>query len=1126
MQLTTSSLRVSMQIVAPFTSSSSTMTIRLRLTAVAAACLSAWLLAATPLTAQNVQTTGQIRGLVQDDAGEPVTGASVTARNDATGFERSVESGPDGLYAIRLLPPGTYTVQVRGVGYQPQRAEQIRVTIGSSTPLNVTLTAAAVQMEALVVTGDRTQIDVAEGGVRQLVGQAQIEELPSASRDFTDFINLSGLVAPDPGETTGGQFSIGGQRPSQTSIRLDGADANNAFFGENRGGSRIPFTFSIESIREFQIITNGFDVEYGRYNGGIINAVTRSGTNELEGTVHAHFRGDFLTADPFIDDPSDPEITKDYSVQQYGGRLSGPLVRDKAFFLVSVDGQRRREPQLPLTRDRFGPGGEQEDPVVYDEIGRYFEILRDQYGIADASTGYQPFNTTADQLALLARVDWELSDKHRLTARYNYQNFNNDNEWDGNFDFNYGQSRAELLEVLSHGFVAELQSVLSPSTYNVLRFQFASEDRPRQGKDLRPTLTVNLSSGQQIRYGGTFASYNNLLEERRFALTNNFTKILGDHTLKLGGDVTLTNTLNQFQNFGSQFQGAGEFRFAGLDEFEAFRPSSYFRPIQEGGGIPTSDFNTLEWALYLQDSWDVSPKLNVTAGVRYDYQSFRESPTPVVDVERAFNYQTGFAPTDDNNISPRIMLAFDPNADGRMVIRAGAGYFYGLVPNVVAGNVLQTERPLQEVICNGSIVDGDPDAPPSPSNYQSWGADGLDNPATCADAGAGGLPTYTLWSEGFQYPETFKANLGFERLLTRQTRFSLDLLYSQSWNLYTVRNLNLRDAQFELATEQNRRIFTPAGEFDPTAPNSTGSRRNLDFGDVLVNYTDGRARSFIATTELSHEFSRNLMASLSYTFTRAFDNSNYSCCTAGGGYADPTTGVFGPNEIGDFGDSDRAWGRSDFSREHAIVGQVLWHLPWDMRVSAFWKSQSGRPWTVVGNDDLNGDGLTGNDRTFIYAPADLPLASTGAAADEERAAYEALLGQYACVGEYEGQIVERNTCRYPWYHQLDVSVAQRFNTFGRQRLELQVDFFNVLNGFGQLFCDRNAEDYDPTSGICGLGRVTGVFGSNRELLNPRGYDADSGQILYSVNRNFGSEELLGSNLILQFQAQISLRYYF
>ena len=218
MQLTTSLLRATHRSTATLSSRTSTMRERLRFPALLAAGLTVLAIVASPVGAQNVQTTGQIRGQIRDEAGAPVVDASITARNDATGYEQTVTATSGGLYTIRLLPPGTYTVQVRLVGFQPQRAEQIRVAIGTTTQLNFTLSRAAVQIEALVVTGERTQLDASEGGVRQLVSQAQIEELPSISRDFTDFINLSGLVAPDPGETTGGQFSIGGQRPSQTSL--------------------------------------------------------------------------------------------------------------------------------------------------------------------------------------------------------------------------------------------------------------------------------------------------------------------------------------------------------------------------------------------------------------------------------------------------------------------------------------------------------------------------------------------------------------------------------------------------------------------------------------------------------------------------------------------------------------------------------------------------------------------------------------------------------------------------------------------------------------------------------------------------------------------------------------------
>lgn len=1083
--------------------------------------------AAGGAAAQDVTTTGQVRGRVQDQTGQPVPDVMVQARNEATGLTRQARSGPDGLYTISLLPPGIYQVSARVIGYQPASVSGVRVTLGTATPVPFTLTQAAVTLPAIEAIGQAPPIDVADGGVTQRVGEVELEKLPVLGRDFVEFINLSGLVATDPGETTGGQFAIAGQRASQTSIQIDGVDANNSFFGENRGGSRIPFVFSIESVQELQIITNGFDVEHGSFSGGIVNVLTKSGTNTFRGSIYANLRDDALTARPFINDPGDPEITTDYSVQQAAGRFSGPLIRDKAFFFVSVDAQRRREPQLPLTRARFGPGGEDEDPVVFAEVARYFDVLENQYGIQNAAAGYRPFSTSNDAITLFGRVDWSLTPNHRLSVRHNFSTYSNDNEWDGNFDFAYGRSRAEKLEDISHSFVTELQSVLGPNTFNVLRFQFANEKRPRQGKDLRPTLTVNLSNGQQIRYGGTFASFNNNLEETKLQLIDNFTRIVGRHTLKAGLNFIYADILNVFQNFGSQFQGAGEFRFANLDDFENFRPSFYYRPVQQGGGIPTSNFGVIEWALYAQDSWQVTPKLNATLGIRYDQQSFRDSPQPVVDVERAFGFQTGFAPTDNNNFSPRLSLAYDVHGNGRELVRAGVGYFFGRVPYVVGGNVLQTERPVVEVVCSGSLADGDPDAPPSPADYGTWAIDGADNPARCAGANvASGVPTYTVWNRDFEFPETLKANLGYERLLGDRTKVSVDLLYSRSTNLYTVRNLNLRDSQFEIAGEGGRRVFTPPAEFDPTGANVNGARRNLNFGDVLVNFNDGRARSFIGLVELNHRFSRTFSMYASYTHTRAYDNSPYSCCTAAGGYADPTTGVFGPNEIGGFGDTDRSWGRSDYARTHALTLTAFLELPLGFSLSAFWKSQSGRPWTVVGDDDLNGDGVNFNDRPFIFAPADLPLVATGQAADDERAAYQSILSRHPCVGDHVGRIIERNSCEFPWTHQLDLRITKGFGSFGDQRAEFQVDFFNVLNGLGRLLCNEGAADFDPSAGVCGWGRVTGVFAANRDLLHPRAFDAATSRILYDVNESFGQEDLLGSNLVLQFQVQLAFRYFF
>lgn len=1042
-------------------------------------------------------TTGSIRGQVTDAQGQPLAGALIFAVNTETGLRRDIQAGDQGLYLIQLLPPGIYNVRIQLIGYRPQEAAGIRVNLGERTTVNVRLEATGIELQAVEVGAQAAGIDVTAGGVSQTVTQDEIENLPTLGRDFSNFIALSGLVAPNPEETTGGKFSIAGQRPSQTNLQIDGVDANSGFFGENRGGSRIPFSFSLESIREFQIITNGFDVELGQYAGGVINVVTRGGTNEFKGTGYVNFRSDALTATDFAG-----ASPADYEVIQYAASASGPIKRDKAFFFISLDGQRRREPQLPLTLQRFLDAG---DPATADSVRRFFSLLESRYGIASPEAGYQPFRTTNDVLALFARVDWTPNERHRLSVRHNFSTHTNDNEFNETFDFIFGQSRSEKLEDDAHSFMTELQSVVNPRTFNVLRFQFANEKRPRTGHELRPALIVSLGTGQQAGYGGTFAAFQNRLEERKIQLIDNLTHARGAHQFKVGGNAVFSRIKNQFI-----LSGAGEYRFASVADFEAHRPSSFQRFVRADGQIPFADFSVAEWALYAQDEWQVTPRLTATLGVRYDVQSYLDDPGRVVDAEAAFGVRSGIAPTDRDNVSPRLALAYDVGGDGRSVIRAGAGYLYGRVPYVLGGNVQQTVLPVLTLTCTGSIADGDPDAPPDPSPYGSWPSSGANNPTACAGAaGVGGVPNYTFWTEDFEYPETFKANLGYERQIGERTRVSADLVYSRSTKLYTVRNLNLRDPQFTLSGEGGRLVFSPAGVFNPTST-STSHRRNLEFSDVFVNYNDGRARAVAATVEAQHRLGDHTTIRASYTYVSSQDNSSYSCCTASAGYTNPNVGGFGPNDVGGVGDTDRAWGPSDFTRNHTAVLEVTSRLPFDIRASGFLRVQGGNPWTPEQSGDLNGDGVRFNDRPFVFQPQDLPLATSDPAEDAaQRQLYASYLAQYDCVSDYVGRIIPRNTCRFGRTTRLDVRVSKSVGTLRGQRAEIQVDLFNVLNAI-----KREWGDYQ------------GVFGANRNLLAPVRYDAGTNQILYSVPSTFGRREPIGANLLLQFQAQIGVRYYF
>ncbi|MGH7663345.1 MAG: TonB-dependent receptor [Gemmatimonadaceae bacterium] len=1046
-------------------------------------------------------TTGAIRGRVTDDAGAPVDAAALSAVNSETGFTRVAQSGADGQYMLRLLPPGMYTVTARRIGFQARAVAEVRVIVGSTTPVDMTISPTAVTLADVEIIAQAAEVDVTNAGVKKTVGQEEIDNLPALGRDFTDFINLSGLVSPQPEETTGGQFSIAGARPSQTSLQIDGVDANNSFFGENRGGSRIPFAFSLESIREFQIITNGFDVEYGNYSGGIVNIVTRGGTNTFGGSVYGNIRDDALTANNF--DGTEPN---NYEVQQYAARVEGPVIEDRLFYLFSLDGQRRREPFRPFNVEAFRREG---DIAEADSLQRFLSILESVYGIDNPAAGYAPFEITNDVLTLFGRVDWTLNDRNRLSVRNNFSDYENANEA-GGFAIDGGRSQAERLTGRTNSLVAELTSQFSPVLYNVARVQYATENRPRVGNELRPTLIVNAGI-ESFEYGGNFISFNNDLDESKIQIIDNLTFVAGSHTLKAG-------TNNTFSSFDNAFwlNGSGNFNFNSLADFEAGIASSYDRGVRADGLPPMAEFSAQEYSFYAQDEWQATNRLLGILGLRYDVARYGDRPGRVIDVERAFGFETGTAPIDNNNVSPRVSFTYDLNGNATDILRAGAGLFYGRVPFVLGSNVAITDVPFLSLQCRGEP--GDPDAPPSPTGYGSFSSDGSDNPFNCAGAaGVGGVPSYTFWQPDFEIPETLKANIGYERLFMASTRASVDLIFSESDKLYTVRNLNLREAQFTLDGEGGRRVFVPEAAFVPA--NSAGSARlrNTDFGNLLINYNDGVARSFAATFNLDHRFGESSQLTGSYTYTRAHDNSSYSCCTANEGFTGQDYGALGPNVIGAIGDEAAGWGPSDFVRNHTFILSGIIRLPWDIRATTIWRLQSGTPWTPEIRGDINGDGVRFNDRPFIFRPEDLPVfVPAGTPAGEadaiiaqNRSVYAELLAEHDCVGDYVGQIVPRNTCRQPWFNRFDLSLRKEFATFSGQSAELSLDLFNVLNGLDK-----------------GWGRYEAVQGPDRNLVAPQAYDPATGDVLYTVSPDFAESSTLGGNLLLQFSAQVGVRYSF
>lgn len=1056
-----------------------------------------------PAGAQGV-TTGSIRGQVLSSEGAPVANAQVIATNPETGLTRGALSDAQGRYAILLLPSGSYTVRASIVGFAEARLANVTVRTGETTPLTVRLVPQTLALEALTVTGERAASTTrAQGGVVSRVRTEQLENLPVQGRDFTDFLNLSPLVSPQPQVGTGGQFSIGGARTSGTNIQIDGADANNVYFGENRGSSRTPFAFSLESVKEFQLITNGFDVEYGNYQGGVMNAVTKGGTNRFQGTVFYYRRDEALTGNDFLDSPP-----ADFKVHQFGVSASGPIARDRLHFFVSADGQKRDQP--------FFAGDPRVGALNPDSVNAFLQILQARYGVADPQQYYGRYLQGQDNLALFGRLDWTINAAHRLTVRQSYSDFEQTND-------RIGTTEAQLsggpFKDRVYSTVAELNSVFG-NTFNTLRLQYSDEDRPRLPNPggYIPEVSVALQTGQTIRFGGDGIIFRNRLQERKLQLIDNLTLRQGDHTFKLGTNNILANAENTFW-----LNGNGSYFFSSLNNFRNGVASNYRRSmracpvplIANRNGeqvicpeydVPVSGFDVLEWSVYAQDEWQATEKLQVTAGLRYGGTSFRDEPLRVDTLERTLGVATGVVP-DFSGLSPRLSFMYD--ATDAHALRGGVGLLIGRTPLVLAGNVFQTEKLFRQLECTGAGIPR--------LDVGEWlsSPDGQLNPAGCAGGATArqGVPEFSVFSRGFELPRTLKANLGYEGVLPSGTRFSADVIFSDTRRNFTVLDANLRDSVFTLTSEAGRPVYVPAARLGGgfTSTRQADRSRNVGFDRVYVNTSDGEARAWNLNFEVDQNLGAVLQVGLRYGYNRASDNGSFSCCTSNEGFTGtPTAG--NPNFYGNPGDAERGtWAPSDFERRHVLVANFLWRAPLGFRLNGIFRSQSGTPWTPVVDGDVNGDGARFNDRAFVSRALQF-----NSPADAAR--FQSVLADFDCIREQEGEIARRNSCRNPGWNSLDLRLSKEVRTFGAQRLELLVDVFNVLNGLN--------EDW---------GRYVTVATSSTNLLKAERYDATTGQIVYSVNydpaaeagqRGFGEARPLPFGDPFQFQVQLGARYRF
>ena len=721
--------------------------------------------------AQSQATTGVIEGTVTDEGGGVLPGATVTLRNTETNFEKVAVTGADGSFRALLLPLGPYRITVDLSGFAKLIREGLDLGVGQTINLKLPLQVAAAG--EITVTGEAPVIETTrvEGAVR--IDTEAVENLPNNGRNFLDYTKLTPGVTVVQGPD-GDELSINGQKGIHNNVSVDGADFNNPFFGEQRGGQRPAFTFNLDAVQEVVVVADGANAEFGRSSSGFVNVVTKSGTNQLRGSAHAFFKNQDLSSR--AEKPNGDLAPKfDENQAQAGFTLGGPIVADKTFYFVSADYQRGRSTK-------------QTDPSrIEQRVVDYFASIGDP-----GENG--PIDRTNDARVALAKVDWRASEKNQVTLRYTYTWAEQAN---GTFDVDsWGRSANAIEKDKSNAGTGTVISTLSESLLNELRFQYAREDRPRPYNgpliNGRPLPDTAFDFARSYRFGMPFFIPVKYYDER-YQFNDNLSVLRGNHAIKGGIEYNYVSSNQTFIGFAN-----GRFIFSSTDGFLNYARNPNYVECSDGSssqagvcppgatvtgpvllylqqaganGHTVEDAGTQkipqkEPAVFLQDNWQPSPNLTFQYGLRWEAQIEPDVRTPPSEVffapfigrtvTTAAGPQTfpsdGEIPSDYNMWQPRLGITWDPKGDGTGVVRATAGIFYARIPGLALASTRSTNGTLGQSIFRSSALAGVLGPVPAYPNLIPQ-----------SEIGAPFLPDVFVFDKDFQNPRTTAASLSYER---------------------------------------------------------------------------------------------------------------------------------------------------------------------------------------------------------------------------------------------------------------------------------------------------------------------------------------------------------------------------
>jgi outer membrane receptor protein involved in Fe transport len=884
---------------------------------------------------QSQSTTGNIEGRVVDANGAVVPGIAVAATNQDTGFGKTVMTDTDGNYILVLLPPGNYRVEVAAAkGFAAAKYENVRVTVGAKNSLEIVLSAGG-SVNVVDVNAEGQGVETTRTSISSTVDERRVLNLPTNGRNFLDFATLTPGVNRDP--TRAGDLAVGGQKGTLNSIQIDGASSDNTFFGQSSGrvgSGRAPSQFSIDSVKEFQVNQNGFSAEFGRAAGAVINVVTKSGTNKFSGSAFEYFRDESLNArNPNL--VSANRRRPPGQINQFGGTFGGPIVKDKAFFFGSYEGQRSKLP----------------NPVVLNSLA--FAPANVQSFLASRVASY---DVSRQQDTFLVKSDININDRNQVWIRFNQQNFTGTNLENGG-----SLSAAEHTgnsNVKTTALTGNWTFSITPKWINEFRYQYSRDREPGFSNTEDPEVTLSANAGGIN--DGTFSFGRNNFSPRettinRNQIIDNQTFIAGTHTLKYGMDLLFDRIFNFFPGLFS-----GSYRFASYSALsnQLLNPTTQnaaqFRQSFGGTGTTggTTHPNNSEYGFFFQDDWRVTPKFTLNLGLRYDYQSIAKPPIQNPNAALlAAGFDTSFRPSDKNNFAPRFGMSYA--FDDRTVIRGGYGIYYGRTTAIMTGTA-HSQNGIQVIAIDIDCVKSPALCPLYPAIFS----------APPAGATLAPINLY-LFDQNYKQPFTHQARVQFEREVFKNMVFSVQYTMFKGQDLSRTRDANLS---------------APVATAIPIYNGTSDTGQSITF----LRFSNPRPIPAFNRISLFESSGKSLYNGLSFEFNKRFShhwqfNMNYTYSHAKDNKPDQTAVVPGADDAkiaeNQF-DLSGEYTRSDLDIRHRFVfspvyesgtfkyseNKVVRALLSDYVFSGIFTAQSGIPYSAIVSGDPNNDNVNNTDR--------------------------------------------------------------------------------------------------------------------------------------------------------------------